>query len=246
MSQLEGSWMNLVENNRMQTELLGNVAHDLRSPLTIVVGTLSAMEDGSIGPVTEVQREWIAKCLSAVTHVLNLTNDIFDLTKLDLGKLTLYVNAVALDEFLEGIYRVATGLPWPSEVALVLDVPKDLPPVVIDAGRIRQILFNLISNALKYTSTGSVTLHARHVPERNEVCIGVADTGDGIAPDQLDRLFQRFQQADDKVERRRMGTGLGLAISKQLVEMHGGRIWAESTPGQGSNFVFALPVAASE
>jgi signal transduction histidine kinase len=121
-----------------------------------------------------------------------------------------------------------------------------LPPVVIDAGRIRQILFNLISNALKYTSKGSVTIHARHVPEQNEVCIGVADTGDGIAPDQFDRLFQRFQQAEDKVERRRVGTGLGLAISKQLVEMHGGRIWAESAPGQGSNFVFALPVAAGE
>jgi signal transduction histidine kinase len=246
MNQLEGSWMNLVENNRMQTELLGNVAHDLRSPLTIVVGTLSAMEDGSIGPVTAEQREWITKCLSAVTHVLNLTNDIFDLTKLDLGKLTLYVNAVDLYDFMENIYRVVTGLPWPGEVALVLDAPKDLPPVLMDAGRIRQILFNLISNALKYTSYGNVTLHARHLPEQNEVWIGVSDSGDGIAPDQLLRLFQRFQQADDNVERRRVGTGLGLAISKQLVEMHGGRIWAESTPGQGSNFVFALPTVRQE
>lgn len=245
LARLERSWMNMVETNRLQTELLGNVAHDLRSPLTIVVGTLSAMHGGALGDLTSTQKEWVSKSLDAVNHVLNLTNDVFDLTKLDLGRLALYPRPVDSTEFLNSIYRIGLGLPWPGEVTLRLDMPPLLPSLVLDPVRIRQVLLNLLSNALKYTSKGHVMLHARHMTEKNEMWIGVADTGGGIPPDKIDLLFQRFQQVDENVERRRMGTGLGLAISRQLVEMHGGRIWAESKAGAGSNFTFSLPVKQS-
>jgi signal transduction histidine kinase len=114
--------------------------------------------------------------------------------------------------------------------------------VSIDPVRIQQVLLNLLTNAAKFTERGGVTLHARYIPEPGEVVIGVADTGEGISPDQTGKLFQRFQQVDEKQARRRKGTGLGLAICRELVEMHGGRIWVESTSGVGSNFMFALPV----
>ncbi len=242
LSQLERSWMNVVETNRLQTELLGNVAHDLRSPLTIVVGTLSAMQSGAMGDLTQQQKEWVGKSLEAVHHVLNLTNDLFDLTKLDLGGLALYPKLIDLTDFLNAIYKIGLGLPWPSDVTLRLELPPQLPPVMLDPVRIRQVSFNLLSNALKHTARGSVTLQARHLPEEREVWIGVADTGDGIPPDKMVLLFRRFQQVDENLERRQAGTGLGLAISRQLVEMHGGRIWAESKPGAGSIFVFSLPI----
>ncbi len=240
LSQLEGSWMNLVENNRLQTEMLANVTHDLRSPLTIVVGTLSALQDESLGPLSEEQKEWVQKSLEAVQHVMSLTNDVFDLTKLDLGGLTLYPKAVVLGEFLDSVFKIALGLRWPPGVSAHLDLATDLPNVTLDPIRMRQVLLNLLSNALRYTEQGNITLHARYWSERAEVQIGVADTGAGILPENAARLFTRFTQSDDNMERRQQGTGLGLAISKQLVEMHKGRIWVESTPGQGSDFIFAL------
>jgi signal transduction histidine kinase len=242
LNQLERNWMSVVETNRLQTELLSNVAHDMRSPLTIVVGALSAMDSGILGETTPQQKEWVGKCLDAANHVLNLTNDLFDLSKLDLGGLALYPRQVNLKEFLESIYQIGLGLPWPEGVALHLQTPEPLPAVMFDPVRIRQVMLNLLSNALKHTARGAVMIRARPVADKNEVWIGVSDTGEGIPADRMERLFQRFGQVDDNLERRQKGTGLGLAISRQLVEMHRGRIWVESAPDQGSHFVFALPV----
>ncbi len=114
--------------------------------------------------------------------------------------------------------------------------------MLIDPVRIRQVVLNLLSNAYKFTTQGSVMLYAEYRPDDKEVLIGVKDTGEGIAADKLDRLFKRFQQVDDNEERRRQGSGLGLAICRELVEMHSGRIWVESKPGIGSNFMFSLPL----
>ena len=242
LDQLERNWMSVVETNRLQTELLSNVAHDMRSPLTIVVGALSAMDSGILGETTAQQKEWVGKCLDAANHVLNLTNDLFDLSKLDLGGLALYPQSVNLKEFLDNIYRIGLGLPWPEGVVLHFLAPDPLPTVMLDPVRIRQVMLNLLSNALKHTTRGAVMIRARHLAEKNEVWVGVADTGEGIPANRVERLFKRFGQVDDNVERRQKGTGLGLAISRQLVEMHRGRIWVESEPGKGAHFIFALPV----
>jgi signal transduction histidine kinase len=142
------------------------------------------------------------------------------------------------------MYDVGLGLPWPEGVKFNLDLPAELPHAKCDPVRIRQVLLNLLSNALKFTKQGSVTLCARYVPDRAEVEIGVSDTGEGIPADKLDQLFQRYQQVDTDPQRRRKGVGLGLAISRELIEMHGGRIWVESRLGTGSSFLFALPLQA--
>jgi signal transduction histidine kinase len=245
-AQLEHSWTESVEANRLRTVLLGNVAHDLRSPLTIVIESLSLMQSGAFGDMTPEQVEWIGKSLDAAMYVLNLTNDIFDLAKIEMGGLVLYPQATPLNEFLKKIFNIAQGLPWPDSVEVRLDIEPDLPAVMLDPIRISQVLINLFSNALKFTSQGRVTLHAQALPGQGQVLIGVADTGDGIPADQINRLFQRFQQVDGNRERRRVGTGLGLAICRDLVEMHQGRIWVESQPGVGSDFKFVLPVGETD
>jgi signal transduction histidine kinase len=149
---------------------------------------------------------------------------------------------VTPQEFLQNVYNVGLGLTWPRAVTFKIDVSPPLPDVCIDPVRIRQVLLNLISNAHKFTSQGEVTLHAHYQAGQEEVVIGVADTGEGIAADQIERAFQRFQQVDNNPKRKRLGTGLGLAICRELVELHGGRIWVESTLGVGSDFLFTLPL----
>ncbi|HVO41276.1 MAG TPA: ATP-binding protein [Aggregatilineales bacterium] len=243
-AQIEENWTEVVEANRLRTVLLGNVAHDLRAPLAIVIAALTMLRDGMFGTLQPEQVTWISKSLEASNYVLNLTSDVFDLVKLDLGVLRLSPQETPLDTFLHELYDLALGMPHAQEVEFRLDLRSELPSVLIDPVRIRQILLNLLSNAFKFTKHGSVTLHAASLPESNEVLIGVADTGEGITLEQLGRLFQRYQQVDTDTRRRRSGTGLGLAICRDLVEMHQGRIWADSTPGVGSDFNFILPVHA--
>jgi len=246
LTQLEQGWMEAVEANRVRTMLLGNVAHDLRSPLAIVIESLNLLLEGVFGDLNEEQRDWISKSLEATNFVLNLTNDVFDLTKLEMGGLALYRQETRLHEFLKKIYNIGMGLPWPANVKVLLDIPDELPTLFIDPVRISQVLINLLSNAMKFTNEGSVTLYAQSLPDEDSVLIGVADTGDGIPPEKMDQLFQRFNQIDRNRERRRLGSGLGLAISRELIEMHGGRIWAESKPQAGSDFKFVLPIKTPE
>jgi signal transduction histidine kinase len=243
MLQVETGWAEAVEANRLRTVWLNNVVHDLRAPLVIISGSLSMLRDGGIGHLNPQQLEWINKSLETVTHIERLTSDLFDLSQLEVGGLILQRETIALQDFLKNVYDVALGLPWPESVTLDLEVCDPIPDVLLDPLRIRQVLLNLLSNAHKFTVEGSVTLHARPLAEKGEVLLGVADTGEGVAANNLKQLFKRFQQLDDNPDRRRRGAGLGLAICRELVEMHGGRIWAESTPGVGSNFIFSLPVA---
>lgn len=243
MLQVEKSWAEAVEANRFRTEWLNNVTHDLRTPLSIVSGSLMLLQTGKPGPLTDKQNEYITQASNAVNHILGLINDLFDLSKLETGGLVLYPEETSLSEFLQDVYEVGLRLPWPETVKLKLDLPAKLPDLCIDPMRIRQVLLNLISNAQKFTTHGSVTIRARHLAHQDQVMLSVIDTGKGIPHDQIEGLFERFRQAeDDDRERRRMGSGLGLAICRALVEMHGGRIWVESMPGIGSNFMFTLPL----
>ena len=242
LAQLEKSWAEAVETNRVRTVLLGNIVHDLRASISIAVTTLELLEDGSPGPVNADQAEWIAKSEAAVTHSRHLLDDVFDLSRLEVGELTLYCEPVVLGDFLQHVYGIGQGLRWPQTVTFQLDLAPDLPTVHIDPVRIEQVLLNFLTNALKFTERGSMMLHAHYMAEPGEVVIDVADTGEGIPPDQVGRVFQRFQQVDPMQARRRQGAGLGLAICRELVEMHGGRVWVDSTLGAGSNFMFLLPV----
>src|SRR5512135_1376271 len=242
LTQLEHSWTKAVEANRLQMVSLSNVVHDLRTPLSIVFSTLNVLQDGTLGPLTDSQRQWIEKSLEMLNHALKLTIDLLDLSVTDMGELTLFKQKIVLKDFLTSIYEVGLSLHWSAGVTFLLALKPDLPRVSLDPVRIRQVLLNLLSNAMKFTRAGSVTLHARYDLASDQVVVGVADTGEGIAPEALPDLFQRFQQIGTDVLRQRRGTGLGLAICRQLIEMHGGRIWVESELGKGSNFMFTLPV----
>ena len=244
-SQVEQSFMESVEANRIRTMFLSNVAHDIRSPLNMVVGALSLLEEGEFGPLTSDQQEWISKSLRAVDHIVKLTDDFFDLTKIEMGKLVLYPEVVDMTQFLQLLFEIGEGMRWNDDVDFELQLEPDLPSTLIDPTRIQQVILNLISNAEKFTSEGSVTLHAQHHIEENEILIGVKDTGPGIPPDEQEKIFDRFQQARDNKLSKRKGTGLGLSICRELVELHQGKIWVESELNNGSDFKFTLPVSTN-
>ncbi len=242
MAQLEKSWAEAVEANRLRTVLLASVMHDLRSPLALATGSLNMLRGGSFGPLNTEQLQRIEYLVDRLDYMLRLVDDLADLTRLEATSLALYPEKVALPTFLQNIYQVGCELRWPETVAFQLDLAPDLPALYLDPVRIQQVLLNLITNAFKFTAQGSVTLRARYQPDQGEVVLGITDTGEGIPADQMDQLFQRFHQADKNVQRKRMGSGLGLSICRNLVEMHGGRIWVESAPGVGSSFSFTLPM----
>jgi signal transduction histidine kinase len=187
------------------------------------------------------QNEWVERGEIAVRQMERMTQDLFNLSKIESGTLEIARERVDLKSELEQIYQVGQSLPWSDTVEFELDLPTALPEVDVDSVRLQQVLMNLISNAHKFTVQGSVRLYATD-SDPNVVQIGVQDTGEGIPPEAQSSVFERFRQFDSNAVRRNAGAGLGLAICKELVERHGGRIWVDSAPGQGSTFSFTLPV----
>ncbi|RMF02991.1 MAG: GAF domain-containing protein [Chloroflexi bacterium] len=237
---LEESWHEAVESNRVRTVWLSQIAHDLRAPLGIASGALSLLNEGVLGSINAEQREWVEKSLQSVLHAATLTEDIFDLSRLEEGQIRLHMEPVNTERFLNGVYELAQGLPWAEGVQLSLEIANSLPWATFDAVRIQQVLFNLLANAQKFTRQGSVVIRAEQQPEPDLIHISVSDTGKGIPPDRIETLFKRFRQVDDSASRHE-GAGLGLAICRELVTMHHGKIWVNSEPGTGSTFTFSLP-----
>ncbi len=188
---------------------LSHIAHDLRAPLSIAITTLHLLQDGTLGDLNGEQTDWVATALDSLRYASQLVGDVFDLAKIENGGLTLYVENIDLADFLRNIHHTAGGLPHDPAVSIQLDLPADLPVIVGDSIRLRQVFMNLLSNAVKYTVQGSITIYARHLPQRQEVLLGVADTGEGIPPDKLGELFQPFHQVDTNLVRRRTGDGAG-------------------------------------
>jgi signal transduction histidine kinase len=240
VADLERSWVDVVEHNRLRSELMLNVAHDLRSPLSIVIMTMSMMEAGELGETTLDQRTLLRSALDAASHVNNLINDLFEMGNLEQNHIELKPEPVALDDYLKEIYETGAMLGWSPAIDFRLELAPDLPVVVLDTTRIRQVVFNLITNAMKFTQFGAVTLYADTAAAHDRVMIGVRDTGIGIPADELDLVFDRFRRSTRSGTVK--GTGLGLAICKSLVELHHGSIWVESPPQGGSDFKFALPL----
>jgi signal transduction histidine kinase len=240
----EQNWQMILDQDRQRTTLLGNIAHDIRSPLNTVYSSLTMMLDGYFGEVSEAQATWIHNSLRAVQQVMRLAGDVLDLTKIEQGRLSFEPRPVELLPILSESVAIAEGLKaMDSEVELVLSPEEGLPQVMADPDRLRQILINLLANAIKFTKEGEVGLNAYLSDKGQYVVIEVYDTGAGIPTEDIPYLFQRFRQAANQDKAITTGTGLGLAISKQLVEQHGGFIDVESVPGQGSRFYFTLPVA---
>ena len=229
--------------SKHKSEFLANMSHELRTPLNAIVGFSQVLKEKLFGEVNEKQDEYLDDILSSSNHLLELINDILDLSKVEAGQVELERRLFSLREALErGVVMVRErALRNGVELSLDLDAQVDL--VEGDERRIQQVVFNLLSNAVKFTPSGG-RVDVSTATENGEVRVAVRDTGPGISPDDQARIFEEFQQARDTNGERPEGTGLGLALSRSLVELHGGRIWVESEPGKGSTFTFTLPAGA--
>lgn len=231
----------LRELDKMKSQFLASMSHELRTPMNAVLNFTQFVANGMLGPVNERQVDKLNKALASGKHLLSLINDLLDITKIEADMLHLFIEAdVDLNEELATVLATVDSMLADKPVTLISHIAPDLPVMVGDRRRLRQVLLNLVSNACKFTQHGSVTVSAEHLGET--VCITVQDTGPGIAAEDFDLIFQPFRQTTPGLTQG--GTGLGLPISLRLVEAHDGRLWLESEPGTGSTFFIELPVAS--
>ena len=222
-----------------KSDFLANMSHELRTPLNAIIGFSQVLREEMVGDVNEKQAEYLDDILSSGHHLLSLINDVLDLSKVEAGQVELELAPFSLQEALERGVAMVRERALQDGVFVTLAANPDADVVSGDERRIRQVIFNLLSNAVKFTPTGGA-VDVRATRANGEVSVFVADTGPGIAAEDLRRVFEEFQQTEAGIERGE-GTGLGLALSKRLVELHGGRIWVDSELGRGSTFVFTLP-----
>ena len=226
--------------SRHKSDFLANMSHELRTPLNAIIGFSQVLRQRLFGPINEKQEEYIDDILSSGNHLLDLINDVLDLSKVEAGQVELEVAPFSLREALERGVLMVREPATKHGVRLSLELAPGVDLVDGDERRLLQVIFNLLSNAVKFTPEGgSVVVASSRM--NGEVQVSVTDTGPGIAPEDRERIFEEFQQTAVGVEQGE-GTGLGLALSKRLVELHGGRIWVESEPGRGSRFTFTLPM----
>jgi signal transduction histidine kinase/DNA-binding response OmpR family regulator len=232
------------EADRLKTQFLANMSHELRTPLNSIIGFSRVILKGIDGPVNETQEQDLRAIHSAGLHLLGLINDILDVSKIEAGKMELTFGEVDLQEIVHGVMSTAMALVKEKPIELRTDLQEDLPLVQADSIRVRQILLNLVSNAAKFTDQGYIEVSAHLIDEggQREVLVAVEDTGSGISLIDQGKLFEPFSQVDASPTRKTGGTGLGLSICRHLVGLHGGTIWVESTPAEGSVFYFTLPV----
>lgn len=232
----------LKEVDRLKTEFLANMSHELRTPLNSIIGFSRVILKGIDGPLTEMQQTDLQAIYESGQHLLGLINSILDLSKIEAGKMELSFEPCNLKDIIRTVMSASVALVKDKPVELLQDVPEELPPIVADAQRIRQVLLNLMSNAAKFTDHGYIRLRVRHDEPNERVIISVEDTGIGIPRESWDKVFEKFTQVDSSSTRRYGGTGLGLPISREFVRMHGGDIWLDSVVGQGSTFYVSLPI----
>jgi signal transduction histidine kinase len=222
-----------------KSQFLANMSHELRTPLNAILGYTELVLDNVYGDTPEKMRGVLERIEGNGRHLLGLINDVLDLSKIEAGHLILALADYSLKTIVHTAFSAAEPLAKEKKLAF-----KVLPPGHGDERRLTQVLLNLVGNAIKFTDTGEVAIKASIA--NGSFSVTVRDTGPGISAADQAKLFQEFQQADNSITRKKGGTGLGLAISKRIIEMHGGRIWVESTPGHGSTFAFMLPVTVEE
>jgi signal transduction histidine kinase len=230
----------LMQASRLKSQFLASMSHELRTPLNSIIGFSKVLLNRFDGELTERQETYIRSVHNSGAHLLQLINGILDFSRIEAGKLEMVSEEVDLHELIDECMESSMPLARGKQMKVEKNVPLELPPLSGDRTKIKQILLNLLSNAIKFTGQGRVLVSV--VPEPDTIRVSVADTGIGIREDDLARLFEPFQQLDNPVVRSAGGTGLGLAISKKFVELHGGRIWAESRENQGSTFHFTIPL----
>ncbi len=247
--ELEEARSTAMEAKNFRGQFLANMSHELRTPLNAIIGFSEAMVNYPMmyanEPLPPAYQQDLNQINASGKQLLALINDILDLSKVDAGKLDIEIERVDVDDLLKGVLATANGLKADKPIKLRRDTPDVLPGVRGDSLRVRQILLNLLSNATKFTDKGTVTIGVRQQDE-HDVLFWVSDTGIGIPPQDMDKIFEEFRQGTSGRRKGRAGSGLGLAISRQLLNLMNGRVWAESTLGEGSTFYFTLPLYKEE
>ena len=228
------------EASRHKSQFLANMSHELRTPLNAILGYTELVLDGIYGDAPEKMRNVLERIQTNGKHLLGLINDVLDLSKIEAGQLVLSLNDYSIKDMMQGVYVAVEPLAGNKKLNFKLEVPPDLPPARGDERRLSQVLLNLVGNAIKFTDTGEVAIKASSA--NGSYTVAVADTGPGIAEADQAKIFEEFQQSESTHTKAKGGTGLGLAIAKRIVEMHGGRLWVESTLGSGSTFFFTVPL----
>lgn len=226
--------------DQAKSAFLSSMSHELRTPLNAIINFVEMVARGMIGPVNQEQVELLDQALYSSKHLLNLINDVLDISKIQAGQLTLFIeDEVSVQVIIETTLSIVGGLLQEKNLQLIRDIDPHLPMISCDRRRLRQVLLNLISNAIKFTDKGTITVSVKN--QGQDLLFAVIDTGLGIPPDKQDLIFEPFIQTENG-ERQLQGTGLGLPISRSLIRAHGGKLWVESEGGEGSAFFFTLPV----
>lgn len=232
----------LTRASKFKSEFLAQMSHQLRTPLTAIIGFCEVLLGGMDGSLQPEQAEDIGQIHKSGIVLLELVNEILDLSKIEAGKLEIAVKDVELEEVVDGVIQTLVQIAEAKALKLTSELSPAVGVVKADPSRLREILTNLVSNAIKFTASGSVTIRSERHGTMAE--ISVIDTGIGIQPEARDRIFEEFRQASDDISKKYGGTGLGLSIARKLAELQGGHMGVESHPGKGSRFWFTLPMGA--
>ncbi|MBI2093797.1 MAG: CHASE3 domain-containing protein [Candidatus Omnitrophica bacterium] len=232
--------------NRAKNEFLANMSHELHTPLNAVIGYSELMRDGTVGPLSPTQQEYTQYVCDGGRHLLSLVNDILDLSKIEAGKMELHLETVDIKTLLQNSLAMIKGRALTHELEISLRIAEDTGSIRADERKVKQMVFNLLSNAAKFTPDGG-TIGVEALRQDKQVIVTVWDTGIGIDPKDADKVFQEFRQIDSAYSRKNTGTGLGLSLTRRFAKLHGGSIWFESSgKNQGARFSFALPVSGPE
>ncbi len=229
--------------NKAKSDFLASMSHEFRTPLNAIIGFSELMATGLSGPLTDQQKGHVTDIFTSGRHLLSLVEDILDLSKVEAGKMELQMNEFNIKRLVETSIALFKEKEYKHNLQMTFEIAEGLDTMIGDERKIKQVLFNLLGNAVKFTPDGG-TIHvvAALTDDREFFKYSVSDTGIGISPEDRNKLFKPFEQVDTRLTRKYKGTGLGLSLCKQLVELHGGRIWVESETGKGSKFMFTIPV----
>ena len=236
----------LLISNRSKSEFIANMSHELRTPLNSIIGFSELMKKKIGGELTNKQERYVENVLTSSKFLLNLINDILDLSKVEAGKIELIIERVSIPVVISETLTLLKERASQNKVELVKELDPELDFIEADKQRMKQILFNLINNAIKFSKTDGGTVKVISKKAGGTAVISVCDTGIGIREEDMEKLFREFEQINPEITRKYGGTGLGLAISKKLTELHGGTILVESRYGEGTTFKFTLPIQARE
>jgi protein-histidine pros-kinase len=239
---LEEDNRRMQEANRLKSEFLANMSHELRTPLNAIIGFSELMVNGKVGPLSDEHKEYLNDILTSARHLLQLINDVLDLTKVEAGKMEFRLEALDLAQVTTEVKDILRGLASAKHIVVEVQVDPGLPRVSLDGGKYKQVLYNFLSNAIKFTpDNGRVTIRVA-LEEAGWFRLSVEDNGIGVKSEDLHKLFLEFQQLDGGTAKKYAGTGLGLALTKRIVEAQGGRVEVKSEPGKGSTFSAILPL----